>query len=61
MFRLAFKMTSGRTSYSEWMDKNTVWQLIYTHRFLLSDEWLGIQEKGKSVEIVKVGPWFNEE
>lgn len=58
-FRMAWKMMSGRTSFSHWMDKETVWQLIYTNSNLVSGEWLGVQEKDKAIQIVKRGPWFN--
>lgn len=60
-FRMAWKMMSGRTSFSHWMDKETVWQLIYTHGNLVAGEWLGIQEKDKAIQVVKRGPWFNED
>ncbi len=60
-FRMAWKMMSGRTSFSHWVDKETVWQLIYTHGNLVTGEWLGIQEKDKAIQVVKRGPWFNED
>jgi hypothetical protein len=52
-------MASGRTSYSNWLSKKDAWRLVYEHSNLISDEWIGIQEKGKGVAIIQIGPWFN--
>jgi hypothetical protein len=52
-------MINGRVSYSNWLPKVTAWHLLYIHKGLTEDEWIGIEEKGRVLQIVQRGPWQN--